>query len=374
MFLYPSFFWDNTSVATILGYLLLFTSFYLEFANKSQINIKAYLLVFIFYFLIYVNIVGDPINNRYITTPIVTSVIFLVFSYRTVYKSFVLFTEVFGLFLTLSLLFYILKLAGVYSPDLLAQVAPDGREYSSYFLNTMLLETQQAAVYISTGFYRFYGFLNEPGFIGTLSALIILAWRFDFSNKKILYIYLVACLLSLSLASYLTLFLGFLYFISFKRVLYLLGLILLFLVVNYDLVDRYVFSRLTIIDGEFAGDNRTSSQFDIQWERLISSRDVIFGKGKGQHTLTSQHGGVSSWKTIVYNSGVVGLVLYLSIFICIFLLVNNGKFKKYHFVFLFVFLLTIYHRPNIHNIYYLIILLGGLLHNVSLKNSKIIPY
>src|SRR5690606_32625624 len=114
------------------------------------------------------------------------------------------------------------------------------RVYQNYSLNAMWEGTINNAFYMSSGFYRFHAFLNEAGFIGTLSSLIIFALRFDFRNNKILYIYLVACLVSMSLASYLVLFVGLIYFISYKKIILISIPVLLLVIFNMELFERFI--------------------------------------------------------------------------------------------------------------------------------------
>src|SRR5699024_3283395 len=112
---------------------------------------------------------------------------------------------------------------------------------------------------------------------------------------------------------------------------------------NIDFFDRYIFSRLTIVEGGLAGDNRTKIHFEEKWKTFVKNPEVIIGKGKGQ----SSEGG-AGWKTLVYERGFFGLILYLSIFIAIFLFIWKRGQREYAILFLFVFLLTIYHRTRLH--------------------------
>lgn len=367
LFLYPSFLWDSIGFVTPVAFGLLMFSIVIEALIKKNLKISIYLIFFLLY-LIYSNTIGIPIYIDYFSTPTIIALLFLFLSPNTIYHSFLIFVKIFGTVLGLSLVVYLLKITGIYSPNLTSQIAPDGRVYQNYSLNAMWEGTINNAFYMSSGFYRFHAFLNEPGFIGTLSSLIIFALRFDFRNNKILYIYLVACLVSMSLASYLVLFVGLIYFISYKKIILISIPVLLLVLFNMELFERFILSRLNMENGNISGDNRTSAAFDKKWESLLGKSTVIIGVGKGQHIVGSVDGGVSSWKSLVYNSGIIGFILYCLIFISIYHSINNNH-NKYSILFLLVFLLTIYHRPNIHNIYYLLILIGGLMNNIVLSNK-----
>src|SRR5690606_7280944 len=154
-----------------------------------------------------------------------------------------------------------------------------------------------------------------------------------------------------------------------RKLLYAIVPLSALVIFNMELFDRFILSRIAVEDGQLSGDNRTSAVFDSEWTRFINTPDVIWGKGQSQHTVFGE--GVSSWKTLVYNGGVIGFFLYLSIFVAIFFtLVKSGN-KKFAFIFFLVFLMTIYHRPRIQYVYFLIILYGGLLYN-EMKYSKIL--
>jgi len=346
----------------------------LEFLKSQSRQFISSLAPFLLFFLynLYTSIVGISVDTSLFATPVLVTLIFFVFSKETIFHTYFVFVRIFGYILALSLLFYLLKLFRLYSPELISQTSPDGREYYSYLFNTMSAITTRNALYLSSGFYRFHGFMGEPGWIGTISGLIVFSLKFQFSQFKILYIYLFAALLSMSLGAYIPLFVGFVYFYFGKRLLYAVIPLTMFFIFNREILDRFIFDRLYVDDGNIAGDNRTSAVFDHEWSKLLGTSEVIFGKGKGQHTVFGE--GVSSWKTLVYNGGIIGFFLYLLIFMSIFFMLVKTGHKKFALIFFLVFLMTIYHRPRIQYVYFLIILYGGLLYNEVkfkyLKNIK----
>lgn len=359
LFMLPSFTWNYVSIVTPLGLLFIFTSLFIEVAVLKRINIKPFFFAYIVY-ITYTNIVGISVDRVFINSPLIISLALLLFSYKTLVKSFYKFFYLFSLLILISIGFYLFNILGIYSPVLTEVEGVDGREYLSYPFNVLQVFDQYSPIYLATGFHRFYGALNEPGFIGTLSALILCAFKFDFKHYKALYIYLVAAVLSMSLASYLTLFIGIVFIINSRRVVTFGIPILIILFFQQDLIDRYILKRLEVSDGEIAGNNRTTSEFDERWGNLLNSKDVYFGKGKAQHTTVSEYG-ISSWKVLVYNYGIVGFALYFSIVLLIYF--DIPKKDKYSIIILVVFSLTVYHRPNIHLSHYLIIFISGLLIN-----------
>ena len=64
---------------------------------------------------------------------------------------------------------------------------------------------------------RFSSIFLEPGFLGTLCALLLYANRFQFKNKWWMYPIMIALFLSLSLAGYVTTLLGYITSVPLKR-------------------------------------------------------------------------------------------------------------------------------------------------------------
>lgn len=371
LFMYPSFTWQYISIVTPVAFLFLVIGASIQFFIEKNISIKWYFVLYIFY-IFYTNIVGTSLSHRIIDTPILVTIVFLLLTRYTIFNVFLIFSKILAVLLAISSLFYCLKIIGVYHPSLIESFGTDGRVYVSYFFNTMLSITQYNLFYKSTGFYRFYAFLNEPGLLGTISALMLCAFKFNFKQNKHLYIYLFAALASMSLASYITIVIGVLPFVKGKRIFHIILVFLIVSIFNFQVLDKFIFSRIEFNDeGKLIGDNRTSRNFDIVWNNFISSSDVFFGKGMGQHkTTVDEEGGVSSWKALVYNFGFFGLILYLSIFVSIFVSIKNKN--KYCYMIFLLFILTIYHRPNILYSYYLLIFFGGLLVNSHNFNKKYI--
>lgn len=362
LFVYPSFLWQYTNFVTPIAALLLLLALFFEAVRKSSLQVTSFipLLLFLLY-TIYSGIIGVSLSTNLFATPVLVTLLFFVFSKDTIFSSYISFLQIFACFLALSLVFYLLKLTRLYSPELVLTTSPDGREYYTFPFNSMSAITLRNGLYLATGFYRFHGFMGEPGWIGTISGLVLFSLKFQFSKFKILYFYLLAALLSMSLGAYIPLFIGLIYFYFGKRLIYVIIPLTIFFVFNFDVLDRFIFERIVVQDGDVAGDNRTTPIFDQEWEKFLNTASVIWGKGQGQHTIFGN--GISSWKTLVYNGGLIGFFLYILVFVSVYLvLVKNGN-KRFAVVFFLVFLMTIYHRPRIQYVYFLIILYGGLLYN-----------
>jgi glycosyltransferase involved in cell wall biosynthesis len=89
---------------------------------------------------------------------------------------------------------------------------------------------------------------------------------------------------------------------------------------------------------------------------FLSSGPLYFGKGSGASSATGCD--VSSWKAIVYNHGIIGFVLIVSIYIIILLyIIRTEKIldKKVLLLTYVVFALSFYQRPNFSSLYFIIL-------------------
>lgn len=367
LLMYPLYTWKYFSFINFIALALFFVGISIEVFVYKKLSIKPYFWIYLIYY-IYSYLTGFSSKSSFLDVPVLLAIFLLTFPLQSLKEIFQRFYYILGVLIGVSVCFYLLKISGLYSPMLTEIAGPDQREYLSYPFNVLLVVEQVNPIYVTTGIYRFYGMLSEPGYVGTICALIICTMRFDFKGSPFLYVYLLGAILSLSLASYVTLAIGFLFTINFNRMIYFGFPILLFMMLQQDLADQFVFNRLKSSEGKIAGDNRTSKGFDEEWKSHIKSLDMIWGKGMGQHTQVSS-GGVSSWKALVFNYGIIGLILYLSILTAIFISIHPKDF--YAYIVLLVFLLTIYHRPNVHMSEYLIIYIYGLLLAKERKLSKV---
>lgn len=224
------------------------------------------------------------------------------------------------------------------------------------------------AVVIDASYYkgnirRLCGMFNEPGVVGTLSALLLCADQFRLKHKLINKIVLLGGIFSFSLAffllsvAYLTLFYA---FKSIKK-LFAAGAALIILLAslhflfpdNYFL-NVYIFDRIKITSEGLSGNNRTSSEFDQFYSDFWKEDNVIFGEGKGYGSGYS----TSSYKTVITSNGVWGIGVIL-LFLFSYTIVYSKR-ETIPWFFLAAYLLSFYQRPDIINCTYLLLICGGI--------------
>ena len=202
---------------------------------------------------------------------------------------------------------------------------------------------------------RFHAYYDEPGIVGTISAILLIIDNVNIKNKINIPI-LLAGLLSLSLFFYVIVLT---YFFVFAKPKYKIigGVIIVFIGIIFVSIvgqDFPFFQRFVVENGKFVGDTRTSDSFEVWYSNFLSSIDVWFGYG-GNKAQTINVGG-SSYKDLVVNYGAIFFVAYLLSF---FAYIRHHCKQRYSCLLcIFVFLCTLYQRPAIYDYFYLFLWCG----------------
>ena len=207
---------------------------------------------------------------------------------------------------------------------------------------------------LSWPIFRMQGMYDEPGVLGTIAALILVTEKMDF-NKKLNLIIFIGGLTSLSLAFYLIIAIYFILNIkkNIKTVIISLSAILFIFVFLPSSVQKSIEAK-TIdrmqIDSNFnvSGDNRESKD-SRNWANWKDSDTKNFLLG-----MKVESDGSSSWKNILILSGYFGFLILLIIYFLLFFQ-KYRKVNYYHFVFIFIFILSFTQRPYIVTPVYILI-------------------
>ena len=204
------------------------------------------------------------------------------------------------------------------------------------------------------------GFFDEPGalamFVSYVSILIVLSSE-EHHKTKLVGIILCLAMVTFSLMIVIALILFLIFLnekkISIRNILFIttilstLGFILNRL--EPELLYSLLFSRFEIIDGVFAGDNRSDQLFklirELNSEIILSGYQVLYGN--------YNDGDIASGNplSILFTSGIFVFLPYF--FIQVFLLLaaiisNDGKLKYSAFL----LFLTLLQRPYIYSLYW----------------------
>ena len=249
-----------------------------------------------------------------------------------------------------------------------------------YFLNgsQTYISYGISFLYKHNDMLRLCGICNEPGYLGTFCALKLCADKMNLKNKSNIII-LFAGLLTFSAAFYLivVVYLAVRMILvahrsknAKKKILYYIGIalaVLCYFVVLPNIhtgntsIDNTL-HRLTISSEGLAGDNRTTKQFESLYDSVMAT-DALFGKGAG-YVSKETDGGSLSYKMKLVEYGIIGCMLIWGTLLCA-VLYKNTKNKDI-VLFIVVFFASIYQRPNIITLPYLLLLLGGIWHIKSI--------
>jgi len=243
----------------------------------------------------------------------------------------------------------------------------NGERYALYPLSVVLLDP-----FITLPVYRFCGMFDEPGVVGTLAALFLVADRVQL-NKKTNIVFFISGVISFSLAFFVIILIYYLCMIrhhfSKKIMLAIVVLILITVFVQKDsFISTLLINRLTIsFDEGWKGDNRESSNIKSGFDEWVNSEPIQFITG-----LNNSEGGEgSSWKIIFIRTGLIGFILVLSIlFFPIFPSIRSMNYAS--FVFLLVFFLSIYQRPDIINPSMILLFYTGFYRLIRTRSDNIL--
>lgn len=209
---------------------------------------------------------------------------------------------------------------------------------------------------------KFMSVFDEPGVVGTLVALLISYRKLEFNKIRDI-VLIVAGLISFSLAFYIILLINLLYNRTLNLKFYLAFVIILFsfYFVNPEFVKVALFDRFIVGSNIGIVDNRATDSFNNVYDDFIKKGGdgLLFGMGPNALGQLSKNIelNVSSYKTIIYQFGIVGSLLFVSFFFYATLKIAPVKRGWFFFV---VFLALAWQRPGIFSYFNLLIYLGGL--------------
>ena len=289
-----------------------------------------------------------------------------------------LYKLLFVLTLILPIIYYVLNIIGIHVPySSLESYEAIKISHNNYYKVYPILGAQFTHRYNPfLSELRMSGIYDESGRLGTLAGLFLVSERFKIKHNWMNIIILIGGIFSFSLAFYMIVLLYFLIIIiqnrNTKRIAVIIGIaVAYFVFISFDYsnpVLSYLKSRFLITSEGLSGDNRTSEGYLRIYNTLYSGSlfRILFGYGYGAlgelRSLVMADG--SSYKTLIYDFGYIG---FLSQLIWLFAF----SFKKWKWmnqnsrwqcvsVFL-VYLLNMYQRPTMFNMYYLLIFFGGIL-------------
>ncbi|HJB45651.1 MAG TPA: hypothetical protein H9713_02930 [Candidatus Mediterraneibacter surreyensis] len=234
--------------------------------------------------------------------------------------------------------------------------------------------------------FRLCGIYDEPGRVGTVCALFLVAEELKINkNWKNRLLFIGGCL-SLSLAFFIIIFIYFCYYlVKERRYKYFIWMIILFsafiifLNIPFRNVALVAFqNRFTITATGLSGDNRTNEAFESLFATFLNKSNMfnlLFGLGDGSmyQILTEKNiEAGSSYKTIIYDFGIIGTILYITWIVryAFYHIKANKKIVGYTLINILIFIINLYQRPTTFYPPYLLILLGGIVYQLTQVRPK----
>lgn len=300
--------------------------------NKSSIIVSILFLCLYLWLSKYSNIFGSL--ELIIQWLILCYIVSLKYEYKIQLIEFI--TKWFAILMSISLGAYILFLSGVSFPGTIV-------EYQQYFMDNHYFFLQKEL-------FRFQSVFLEPGHMTMGLAPLLFINKYNLKNRYVLILF-IAQMLSLSLAGYMMMMIGYSVLFLFdkqskksKLISVLLSVILISSVAIFmqnsfenNVFNDLIFRRMQFDNGHFVGDNRSSVYLDRQFEDVVSSSDILTG-----HYFNSEMSekGVAGYKKFIVQFGLIGCVLLiLSFFSTHKLLIY--KFRRNAFLLVIMILLLL---------------------------------
>lgn len=316
--------------------------------KESRLYLFYILTTLLYFFLRLVH--GMNINGLLFSTPLLFLGLVCFFPDDFCYKVYSKFFTIYAIVLLISLASWLLLRFGL-SPSL-GIVNHPSQERSYYSYPFLLVEMS------FTNAVRFNGPYDEPGVVGTLSALILCINKFRLKDWRNIVI-LIAGLLSLSLFFYV---LCGVYLLLYSLVIQkkpvvtaiVLGLFVAFFVATQsnDIMYQYMWRRMELNEDRtgIEGDNRMDDYTTAYYNSKKGTHEYFFGVDD-RNALEDALEGSSSYKVVILYHGVLFFVLYCSFFI---LMAYHYRKDWLSFaMFVLVFLLTIYQRTNLYSVVFM---------------------
>ena len=346
------------TIIALLKYILaLYVGLYLvinhiDFSGTVRYRIMAYTIV------ILLNIIHPYDNfNKMAIISSIPMFVFCLLSDRVFIRSFYIFRKFLIVISFISIVIYLDFLIGLGIPHSTVPYYGSQGVYVNYLLSYLLLDEYGL---------RSCGFFNEPGYFGTILALVLIASRLDYKKKGNIVMF-IAGILTLSMAFFALIFMAGFFFMlkNWKtRVLSLALLATFFYVVNNvqfsspevnHVIERFQYDEDT---GGFKGDNRKTEAFNQVFEQFDRSQNTLFGYGTGYYASLEMQG-VAVYKTQILDWGYIGFIITYGLLVfCSF---YTARKSRDALVFVTCFTVSIYQRPNIFTFVYILVLFGGVL-------------
>lgn len=339
--LHPWFLWPLGDLYPLPAGALVCTAMLIsKSTNDSWFTCDNFLAPIVGYVAIstYMLITNGTNINGYIVNMFNISIFFSIFrlSPERMETVMTLLCKTMGCLLAVSIPAFLLYLVGFQFAGVNATYGDGVYTYTNYFL--FMIDDRTLWAF----FPRFSSVFLEPGHLGT-AATLLLSTQFGKWKKWYNIVLLIALLLTFSLAAY-VIYVVVIFLKLWTQGKHFIGKLIMmtsFLATiavgsffynnGENLLHDLILIRLEVEDGELAGNNRVTEDFDTDFEKLCSSPVVIFGKKRENPEF-----GNSGYKVFIYENGIIGTILMLAFYIVSLGKVRNKKAATSAFILAFL--------------------------------------
>lgn len=195
---------------------------------------------------------------------------------------------------------------------------------------------------------RFQGPFLEPGFMTMGIAPLLFLNKYNLKNKWVAILF-ISQMMSLSIAGYVLLVVGYFFVIlfgnkkkKFSRVLVAIlalaaSVFVLTKLFGQEVIDESIIGRLQWENGKLSGDNRSSDYLDIMYDKVIGS-DLKWIGTEWDSEMSEK--GVAGYKLFIVKYGYIGLLLVISLYFSSAIVYKTGN--KWQWFLIFFLLIMLY--------------------------------
>lgn len=357
----PYFIWHTPiPIIAVVGFYIMTFVHYKPIERKFHI---AFALFLLFYFIVGLRF-GIQLSLFY------TIAIPLVFYIDKEFfcNSFNKFIKIFSVFIFFSLIVYFLvTVLHVSLPHYSLSPLNVFKEINSGFVYDAYPLLLVGPSYSDLVMPRFFGIYDEPGVVGTISAVVLVVNKYKLRDKYMIPIFL-AGFFSFSLFFYVITIFYYIFSVRRRNVLFtlILALTLFYLLSLIPGVNHLVYNRFTFENGVWLGNSRDKEGYSVWFDQFMDSYDFWLGLGPQGSTLHNFGG--ASFKDIIVNYGIIMFAIY--VLSLILFVIKQRKGTYYSILAIFVIAGYIFQRPFITDVFMTISFMYLLFSNVERNTIK----
>ena len=317
--MFPWFLWSIESYYMVISCMFLFCSMIVSRTMHNPVFNQHHIILPLSGYAIlalYMQIVNEQNINSFIIIAFNCFIFYTLFRYERnrLAKLSTILAKSMAILLAISIPTFLMYVAGFHFPNRSVEFHDSFYTFSNFYF---FIITDGA---LSAIFPRFQAYFLEPAHLGTVIAVLLQA---QYGNWKKWYniILFVGLAITFSLGAYvyLTCIIFLMSWSTGKKIIQkvIISIVALSAIVatsffynqGDNLVHNLILLRLEVDDGELAGNNRVTHDFDAEFKNFLESDDLLFGRQKDNVF------GDAGYKVFVYDFGFVGLFLLIIFYV-----------------------------------------------------------